>query len=195
MKNIVFDCGDVLVKFDGDRIVREFAEEKDLEAMKKAVFHDWGALDAGTKEYREYIREAKSMLPERLWENAERFFEGWYRKLPYVEGSCEFVREMKDRGYGLYLLSNAPVCFAENWRLFEILEEFNGILFSGPVKTVKPGDEIYQELFKRFRLDAGECLFVDDREENVRAGERNGMKGVVFRGDWKEVLEKVEQEK
>ena len=49
---------------------------------------------------------------------------------------------------------------------------------------VKPDVRIYRYLLDRFRLDPTECLFVDDRPENVSAGETAGIPGYRFDGDF-----------
>ena len=45
---------------------------------------------------------------------------------------------------------------------------------------IKPEAEIYQRLFNKFNLKPEECLFADDRAENIEGGRRVGMEGIVF---------------
>ena len=39
----------------------------------------------------------------------------------------------------------------------------------------KPDSRIYQILLTRYSLNPAECLFLDDREENLRAAALQGM--------------------
>ena len=48
---------------------------------------------------------------------------------------------------------------------------------------MKPEPEIYRSLFERFSLKPEECFFIDDREDNIAAGEAFGMKGFLFEQD------------
>ena len=185
IKNVVFDFGDVIAKFCPERIAGAFVGEEDRKLVTDVVFREeWRELDEGTKDYGEYIAETKEMLPERLGETLDRLFRDWYRELPYVDGVWEMVQSLKKKGYRLYILSNASAYFAQKSSYFEITREFDGIVFSGVVKMAKPGDGIYSYLFETFGLKPEECLFIDDREDNIEAGKRNGMNGVVFQGDW-----------
>lgn len=36
-------------------------------------------------------------------------------------------------------------------------------------------------IFKEYSLCADECVFIDDREENVTSAQALGMKGIVFK--------------
>lgn len=40
-------------------------------------------------------------------------------------------------------------------------------MFSFEVKQIKPEPEIYHSLLERFHLRAEECVFLDDRQNNV----------------------------
>ena len=52
---------------------------------------------------------------------------------------------------------------------------------SGEEGVTKPDLRIYQILLDRYGLKAEECLFVDDRLENVEAARALGMQGIVFK--------------
>ncbi len=45
---------------------------------------------------------------------------------------------------------------------------------------VKPNADIYEYLLKEYNLKESECVFIDDREENVDAAEDLGINGIVF---------------
>lgn len=53
-------------------------------------------------------------------------------------------------------------------------------MISSEEKVVKPEPEIYQRLFDRYGLEPSECVFTDDREENIEGARRMGMDGIVF---------------
>ncbi len=96
----------------------------------------------------------------------------------------EFVRDCKAAGYRVYILSNASDLFFTYFNNFSPLSDFDGAVISCQELLRKPEREIYQRLFDRYHLNPAECLFIDDREENVRGGEALGMKGHVFRNDY-----------
>ena len=72
---------------------------------------------------------------------------------------------------------------------------WRGPIISGMVKMVKPDADIYQCLFDTYGLKPEECVFLDDRPENIEGGEKLSMRGIVFKNyeDAKEKLEKILQ--
>ena len=53
-------------------------------------------------------------------------------------------------------------------------------LFSCDCHLVKPDIEIYQMLLDKYSLCASECVFLDDKQENVDGAEACGILGIVF---------------
>ena len=56
----------------------------------------------------------------------------------------------------------------------------DGIVMSGEELIGKPDQRIYQILLDRYGLKAEECVFIDDRIGNIEAGERLGIRGILF---------------
>ena len=70
IRNIVFDMGNVLMRWDPDSFLREFfSDEEDCRAVGARLFGgaEWTALDAGAMEEDEAIARVLRDLPERLW--------------------------------------------------------------------------------------------------------------------------------
>jgi putative hydrolase of the HAD superfamily len=53
-------------------------------------------------------------------------------------------------------------------------------VLSGHEKIGKPDVRIYQILLDRYGLKAEECVFIDDRQSNIDAGEKVGIRGILF---------------
>lgn len=184
-KNFVFDFGNVLASFDGDALLTHFCEdENDRTLLLKNIFENWQALDEGSVSYQDYINQVLSNTPGHLHETVLAFFKDWHRYLTPLTQTWDFIRELKASGHSIYLLSNAPVYFADHAaEVYEILNEFDGILFSAPVLLAKPQPEFYQLLFDKWKLDPKECFFLDDKPENIEGAKKAGMNGIVFTGD------------
>ena len=56
----------------------------------------------------------------------------------------------------------------------------DGGIFSCDVKLIKPDRAIFSLFLDRFSLDPGECLFIDDRQDNCDAASSLGMKSYCF---------------
>ena len=49
------------------------------------------------------------------------------------------------------------------------------------MKMVKPNADIYEHLLKEYDLKAEECVFLDDRQDNVEGARALGIKGIVVK--------------
>ncbi len=189
IKNIVFDMGKVLTDYVPDAVCRHFIpDEAEIRKISNAVFvsPEWVLLDLGVVPEEEALRRIQERLDteeEKTW--AAQCFWHWheYNMWP-MEGMGDLVRRLKAAGYGIYLCSNASVRLPLCWqKVIPAAEMFDGILFSGPEKCMKPQKEIYERLFARFSLKPEECVFIDDQPLNIQGSEECGMKGYVYDGN------------
>ena len=100
---------------------------------------------------------------------------------PYA---VSWIEELKEKGFNVYLLSNYPkelFTMHEQKGLFPFIEKTDGKVVSGFVKMVKPNPDIYEYLMSQYGLNADECVFLDDRAENIEAAIKLGMKGIVVK--------------
>lgn len=191
-KNVVFDFGNVIATFDEDYILGKFCDSpEDLELLRNAVFYNWAQLDEGTADYDTSIQHAKTLVPERLHDNVTDFFRNWHKYLQPIEEIWSLIRRLKEIGASVYILSNAPTHFADHADFYEIVQEFDGIVFSAPLVMAKPKPEIYQYLFDTYHLKPEESFFIDDKPENIASGQALGMDGYIFKGDIAEVCRKL----
>lgn len=192
-KNIIFDFGNVLATFNEEDMLSHFCSDRsDFSILKKAVFSDWQGLDEGILLLEDCIQKALSVVPERLNSTVLNYFDNWYKYLTPLTQTWDFIKELKAKNYSIYILSNAPVQFAEHAaECYEIVKEFDGIVFSAPIKMAKPEPEIYQYLFEKYSLKPEECFFLDDKISNIEAGRNLGMDGIVFTGNIEDVKKAI----
>ena len=110
IKNVVFDMGNVLIQWNPDYIVSRLLDNsKFAQAIKKAVFENelWGKLDEGTVTEEEVFENAKSQLPEEAYDDLEEVMDNWQYCMPVVIETNELAKTLRQKGYNVYLLSNA----------------------------------------------------------------------------------------
>lgn len=191
-KNIIFDFGNVIGKFDGRYLLKQFSSSpEDEDLLFSAIFSRWDDIDNGSVDYDQNINEIVSLLPGRLEATVRTFFREWPRHITPIEDTLRFINELKERKIPFYLLSNAPTYFAEYAVNYEFLKDFSGIVFSAPLKMAKPDPAIYRYLFDTFSLDPKECFFIDDLEKNIDAARSLNMDGIVFKGNIEDVKKAV----
>lgn len=186
IKNIVFDMGGVLIHYNPREIVAHLnlpAEEERL--LLREVFGsvEWVRLDRGSIREEDGAAAMKSRLPDRLHSAADRLLSWWELELRPMEGMAPLLEELKEKGYRLYLLSNASMRQPEYFGRIPGSGLFDGKLVSSFYQLLKPQPEIFALLLRKFSLEAGECFFVDDNNANVESAEYCGFHGAVFDGD------------
>lgn len=194
IRNIVFDVGDVLVAFCWDDVARKlgFSEELVAKFRKNMIeLPAWNEFDRGTVTEEQVLEAIRQAMPENeaelklLWSHKQEFT----REYPT---SAPIIRHLKNKGYRVYLLSNYPKELRDaHWPSFSFTGLVDGIVVSADVRMVKPDVEIFEKLCELYGLNAGECLFVDDRDYNVEGARRAGMHGLVYEGE--KTIEKLRQ--
>ena len=182
IKNIVFDLGNVLIKFKNFLSKRAFEFKE-----KRKDFHDnvigtkeWLMLDRGTLTYPEAKKIFKERSPHLATEIDNFFDKDFFELLKPIKQNIELLYKLRDHyEYKLYVLSNFhkdsyEYVFQHNdfFRLFE------GCLISCYFKLLKPEEKIYDTLLYEFGLIPEETLFIDDVKENIEAAENKGIRGL-----------------
>ncbi|MFD7244644.1 HAD family hydrolase [Streptomyces massasporeus] len=92
-----------------------------------------------------------------------------------------YVRDLRNRAR-VALLSNIPADHADVFLTAQPwLHDLDHLAFSGRIGAAKPDPAAFRHCVVALRATPAEFLFVDDREENVRAARAVGMDGHVFR--------------
>lgn len=93
------------------------------------------------------------------------------------------------RNYIIALSNWDPTSFDLFHRLnHKVFQHFDDLIISGKTGRIKPRPAAFEYLIERHRLDPEECLFIDDREENLLAAEALGFNTFhVNKGNYKEL--------
>jgi putative hydrolase of the HAD superfamily len=184
-QNIIFDMGGVLLDFSEQRLMDWFFADLSAEdrALICAAQYDsglWRRMDRGDFSEEETVQAMCALLPERLHPALAAMLPKYFEALTPLPETNALVRELKARGQGVYLLTNAPRVFArEKWRI-PSLDAFDGILASYEVRMLKPDREIYLAFLERFSLQAKDCFFIDDMQVNIDGAAAVGIAGYCF---------------
>lgn len=186
IKNLIFDFGNVVIKFIPDYMISKVTDDPATHAALKQAVYGPGRFeetDRGFITAQQHKKMVCAEIPSYMHAAAETLIDTWYLNLPVWDGMEQLLNDAKKAGYKLFLLSNINIQFSENRDKVEILKMFDGVQLSSDIKHVKPEPEIYNSLLSRYNLKAEECLFVDDRPINIDGGENVGIKGYLFDGN------------
>lgn len=184
--NIFFDYGNTLIHFDPEEIVKSFGVAgEDGKTLAQIIFSRkyFDRLDEGSLSQEDFCKAVGEEVPGRLFAIAQLICNHWQYHLPVIEGMPELLEECRARGHKLYVLSNISENFADSFERIWIFRYFDGFIFSGKIKLVKPSCEIFRYALEKFGLKPEETVFIDDSPVNVEAARRCGIRSLLFDKD------------
>jgi 2-haloacid dehalogenase len=96
----------------------------------------------------------------------------------------ELVADLDARGVPLFAITNFSGEFWPPFRDREaaLFDRFRDVIVSGDERLIKPDPAIYRLALKRFGLQPGDAVFIDDVPANADAASANGFHGILFEG-------------
>jgi 2-haloacid dehalogenase len=183
VKSVVFDVGRVLVQWDLRHLFAKLIDDQqELDwFLANVVTPEWHFQHDAGRPLAEMVPELQAEHPDyaaHIDAYATRFNETVPGPVP---GSFEIVEELAVRGVPLFAITNFG---SEFWAQFRptqpIFDHFSDIVVSGDERLVKPDAAIYQLALRRFGLNEGDAIFIDDNLPNVVAARENGFLGHHF---------------
>ena len=190
IKNVVFDMGNVIIEWNPINLSRKINLQYH-EALVKYLFQSktWAKLDAGTLSLEDGLAEVLDNAPSEYHEVLEYAFYHWGEYLTIFSETEELIRKLKEKGYCIFMLSNAGVIFDDYHKHYPVFDMIEDKYISAHHQLVKPGKDIYLDFLKLYDLKAEECLFIDDVLDNVQGARNVGMQAYHFKGDMSELEE------
>jgi len=182
--NIVFDVGKVLFDYNPAVIIRNLVPDSPFQKeYQQHLFESsiWEDLDQGLLSPSEakdaLVKTYSFMKPNEV----ANLIENFWKYLTLIPQSKALFEELHQLGYPLYILSNFQEDAFQKL-LFEnpFMNLANGMVVSGRIKLKKPNRDIYDYLFTTYQLNPADCIFIDDRAENIETSVALGMQGILF---------------
>lgn len=178
-KNLIFDVGGVIFDDSKDNMKKVVGEGYD-QIYKKAYGKGFKECLLGNKKVSELIEDLKD---DELYEKLKYVlsYENLNVSYPIIKENFLYIKTLKDN-YDMYLLTNITED-SYNYinSVIDIDSIFKGGIYSYQDGISKPDPEIYNLLLNRYNLKKEECIFFDDKEKNVDAANKLGIKSVVFK--------------
>lgn len=181
--NIVFDIGNVLLRWDPRFLFTQYFEnEEEMEWFLAHVCnHEWNLEQDRGRSFAEAVKLATAQYPDHA-EAIAAYDTQWHQMIPHaIDGTVEIFSELVKRDAPVYAITNwNGDTFRETRDRFDFLSLFRDIVVSGDERIIKPDPAIFHLLAERNGLALSQSLFIDDSARNVAGAEAVGMKGHHF---------------
>lgn len=182
VNTIIFDFGKVLCNYDTDIFLKKLQDDtgKDISLLRDLIYSTdiTERADKGVITEQEFYDEVRQNCGLNLGQ--KDFINAFNQVFTPIEPVHELIRKLKGR-YKLGLLSNASEwIFESEIRTLDIFPLFDAVTISYELKCLKPEAEIFHDMLDKLGRTPQECIFIDDRPENIEAADELGMKGIVF---------------
>ena len=201
IKNIIFDLGNVIIRFNKDEFARKFTnKEEEICFIKEKIFDapEWELLDLGEITNDEAIEIIKHREDKKYEELIEIFLHEWYKAHVINNDIINIAKKLKDKGYNIYVLSNMAKDTYEYFKDINFFSLCTGIVISAYEHVKKPNEKIFKILLDRYDLIPEECLFIDDDDTN-RSYETANKLGIQGRrvnpNDAKDIIKLLNEKK
>lgn len=177
IRTIIFDLGNVLIGYDFERFFRGMGCTPFSYTLHD-IEHIVSAFDAGQISRRQFIDRMQAFLGTDV-SDAE-FEHHWCDHFYAMDAMLDLAVE-KARQYRIFLLSNTDeIHFSYIRRTFPRIAVFDGaLMLSYQLGVNKPTASVYRKALARYNLQASECLFIDDRPENIAAATQEGLHTIL----------------
>jgi glucose-1-phosphatase len=188
IKNIIFDLGGVILNIDLRKTQDAFISlgAKDIEDIFRM-----GHVESFFKEYEtgaitddQFIGEIQKKIGRDV--SQQSIVDAWnILLLDFPPERIQLLRDLKKKGYKLFLLSNTSALHHVQFhQMFK--QEYGGSFddlfdrayYSHVIGLHKPTAAAYQLIIDENDLKPGETLFIDDSKANVEGAEKIGIKGI-----------------
>ena len=152
------------------------------EYLAKINFPEWNLKQDAGRPFAEGVAELCARFPE--YRDLIRAYDERYEETiaGVIQPTVDILWTLKQQGYPLYGMTNWS---SEKFWLvrpkYEFFDWFQATIVSGEVKLVKPDPRIFALFLDMTGRKAGECLLVDDSEENIAAARRLGFDAIHYR--------------
>lgn len=195
INNIIFDLGRVLINWEPEKYMKKVFDENTTSFLLEKIFNtnDWNLMDKGVIDEKTLWENKLNQYPEYKKE-IEHMKNKVLDLLTPIEENTKLLYILKEKGYNLYILSNfSKIAFQKVYEKYDFFKLFDGMIISSHVKSIKPEDEIYKILIEKYKINPAESLYIDDKIENIKAGEIFGFKTIHLEKpeDLKDKLSKI----
>ena len=169
IKNLIFDIGNVITTEVNAAAFDNLSQAQQEELSNLAIYKNDNFIKTLLGHLT--VEDCKNRLVELFDENMQDRF------LPKKPEMIELLYNLRSH-YNIFFLSDM---IETTYRyLKDLLDDFDGGVYSYQEHLKKPDEKVFEVLLQRYGLKPEECLFFDDKQRNVDAARKLGLRAEVF---------------
>lgn len=180
---VISDLGRVIIHFDNFIYYEKMADfspfsTEKIAELASAHSSPRRAFDKGEITPEEFHDQVTAQLEAKIdYDDFYSIYNDVFSLNPPV---LDILKRLK-KNNRLILLSNTDVMrFGFIKKRFPEILIFNAYVLSYEVGEMKPHPRIYEESLKSAGVEARECVFIDDMQENVEAAQKFGIQSILM---------------
>ena len=186
IKSVISDLGKVIIFFDNYIFFKKIEKYSaySLPEISEKVDKNMdlvSSFDRGEITPLKFYKQVKKLLKTEI--DFDQFYLIYNDVFWLNKPVLSTLKKLKP-GYRLILLSNTDqMRFSFITKKFPQVLFFDAYVLSFEVGYMKPESEIYHIALEKAEAPAAECLFIDDRQENIEAAQRIGINCIHFQAE------------
>lgn len=182
---LVFDIGGVLLDWNPRYLYADLLSGSVSAAdafLDEIGFFEWNARQDAGYPFAAAVEEHTRKFPHHS-DLIRAYDTRWMDMMRgAIQPTVDLMRSLQHCGYSAWALSNwSAEKFYQVRPMYPFLEQMNGIIISGELGHIKPGERIFQILLERVGQAAQDCLFIDDSPPNIAAARKLGFRTILYR--------------
>lgn len=179
IKAVIFDIGGVIVTDILGHMAKDLAEKHsmDFELLNKEIHAEWPDYKLDIIKVDDFWRNFVERTG--IDENVDDLKRIALEHINLIPGTVDVIKRLHEK-YKLGIVSNCSHEWAAQDKKVFGFGVFDEVILSQEVKLVKPGKEIFDVALARLGLKAEECIFVDNKQNNVDAAKEYGFNIIKF---------------
>lgn len=190
VRYLLWDLGGVLIPFSHEKLWRNFLGILPLRVslswfwrrgkLQSALAEPLRGFETGLISFADLKAAVERVLGVRLEE--EKFRLAWNDIFGETGETAEYAAALRKK-YPSYVLTNTNIEHLEFVKAkAPALSFVDGFLPSFELHALKPEEKFYRLALERIGARPEECLFIDDRPENVEGALKAGIPSLLYRG-------------
>jgi putative hydrolase of the HAD superfamily len=186
IRNVVFDVGNVFVRWSPPEIVRrcfDLAADSDANLKRaEALFRSriWRRLNLGELTQLEAELAYQDQFGLTKDETQKMFFHVMDHQ-EMIDGTVAIANRLKQSGYRVFgLTDNVREIVAYHKARNTFWELFEGAVVSAEIGLMKPDPAIFRHMLDTFSIAAAETVFLDDYQVNIDGAKSVGIEAKLF---------------